>query len=155
MKTKEQIQNDVRNELNRESAMVGTDIRIIVNGNHITLEGIADSYAKKIETERAAMRVDGVTGVTNNIVLKISHQKSDEDIRKTVIRMITWNSCIDESRIDVKVSQGWVTLAGEVDYDYQKSKATFLTEDITGVAGVTNFISVVSSFEKAGGKLTA
>ncbi|MGZ3899577.1 MAG: BON domain-containing protein [Bacteroidia bacterium] len=155
MKTDNQIQAEINNELNRELAMIATEVKVSVKNGSVTLEGVAESYAKKIETQRAAFRIEGVISVTNNIVLKINHQPSDEDIKKTVIKMITWNSCIDENRINVEVLNGWVTLTGEVDYNYQKSKATFLTEDIMGVAGVTNRINIVTSYEKTADKLSA
>lgn len=155
MKTVSEIENGIRMELSQESSLVASCVEIIVEGGHVTLEGVADSYSKKIETERAARRVEGVTKVTNHIVLKIRGDRSDEDIHKTVLKMITWNSCIDESRIAVEVKDGWVTLTGEVDYDYQKSKASLLSEDIMGVVGVTNMINVLPSTERADGKLSA
>jgi osmotically-inducible protein OsmY len=155
MKTATDIEKEIQAELNQESSLVASDVKITVNGNHVTMEGVADSYSKKIETERVALRVDGVKKVTNNIVLKMQTHRSDEDIKKTVVKMITWNSCIDENRISVNVNEGWVTLSGEVDYDYQRSKATFLSEDIIGVAGVTNLISVVPAMVNMDGKLSA
>ncbi|MCW3075556.1 MAG: hypothetical protein JWO32_165 [Bacteroidetes bacterium] len=155
MKADLNIQQEIREELNREAAMVGSDIKILINNGEVILEGVADSYAKKIETERAARRVDGVKKVINNIVLKMSAIRSDADIKKTVLKVITWNSCIDENKIKVNVNNGVVTLEGEVDHDYQKSKAVFLTEDIVGVVSVINKIQVNPSFESAGRKLSA
>lgn len=155
MKTASDIEKEIRKELDQELAQVASDITIRVEKNHVTLEGVADSYAKKIETERVALRVNGVDSVTNNIILKIHDQRSDDDIKKTVLKMITWNSCIDETKINVSVKNGWVTLTGEVDYDYQKSKATLLSEDIMGVSGVTNLIHVIPTINRADGKLTA
>jgi osmotically-inducible protein OsmY len=155
MKTVSEIENEIRMELNQESSMVATDVNITVKNGHVTLDGVADSYAKKIETERVVLRVKGVHSVTNNIILKIHDQRSDNDIKKTVLKMITWNSCIDETRIQVEVKNGWVTLSGDVDYDYQKSKAALLSEDIMGVSGVTNLIHVMPNVGHSSGKLTA
>lgn len=155
MKTDLNIQQEIREELNREAAMVGSEIKILIKNGEVTLDGFADSYAKKIETERAVKRVDGVNHVINNIVLKMTATRSDLDIKKTVVKVITWNSCINEDKIKVNVNNGIVTLEGEVDHDYQKSKAAFLTEDIVGVVAVINKIHVNTSIDNTGRKLSA
>lgn len=155
MKTDLNIQQEIREELNREAAMVGSEIKILIKSGEVTLDGFADSYAKKIETERAVKRVDGVNHVINNIVLKMTATRSDLDIKKTVVKVITWNSCINEDKIKVNVNNGIVTLEGEVDHDYQKSKAAFLTEDIVGVVAVINKIHVNTSIDNTGRKLSA
>lgn len=155
MKTDLEIQNEVIDELNRESAIIACDLKVIVKNRCVTLEGIADSYGKKIETERAALRVSDVKDVTNKIVLKISGNRSDSDIKKTVMKVITWNSCIDENKIQVDVKNGRVTLSGEVQYEYQKTKANILTADIMGVVDVVNELTVSPVYENSEGKLSA
>jgi osmotically-inducible protein OsmY len=155
MKTDAQIQNEIINELNRESAMVASEYKVFVKNHEVVLEGVADSYAKKIETERAALRVSEVKSVSNNIVLKISTHRSDEDIKKTVMKVITWNSCIDENKINVEVNNGRVALSGEVEWEYQKTKASILTSDIMGVVDVTNNLHVISGSDSSERKLSA
>lgn len=142
MKTDLDIQNDVINELNREAAMVASNVNVIVNTGNVILEGVADSYSKKVETERAALRLSAVKSVTNNIILQISNQKSDADIKKSLLKVITWNTCIDETKINIAVKDGLVTLSGTVEYDYQKSKAAILAEGIAGIKDVNNLIKV-------------
>lgn len=145
MKTDLDIQNDVINELNREAAMVASNVNVIVNTGNVILEGVADSYSKKAETERAAQRVSAVKSVTNNITLQFSNQKSDSEIKKTLVKVISWNTCIDETKINVEVADGSVTLTGTVEFEYQRSKAAILAEGITGVKEVNNLIKVAAS----------
>lgn len=155
MKTDTQLQNEIINELNRESAMVAAECSVRVNRGEVVLEGIADSYAKKMETERAALRISDVKKVVNNVILKISSHRSDDDIKKTVLKVITWNSCINESKINVEVKGGCVTLTGEVEWEYQKTKAAILTSDISGVVDVKNELHVNSDYRSSETKLSA
>ncbi len=74
--------------------------------------------------------------------------KTDYEISKAVVDSIKWNSTIQEGRIEVTVKFGWVILSGTVDWQYQKSKAKLLAGDISGVAGVTNLITVCSPSEE-------
>ncbi len=74
--------------------------------------------------------------------------KTDYELLKAVVDSIKWNSTIQDGRIEVTVKHGWVTLSGTVDWQYQKSKAKLLAGDISGVAGVTNLITVCSPSEE-------
>lgn len=75
--------------------------------------------------------------------------RTDVEIKKAVVDSIKWNSTIQEDRITVRVRNGWVTLTGNVDWPYQKLKAKLLAGDCTGVAGVTDYITVISPSEKS------
>jgi osmotically-inducible protein OsmY len=144
MKTDAEIQADVKDEFRWEPKIADENIKVEVNDGHVKLSGVVDSYPKKIDAERAAMRVSGVYWVTNEIVVNVAEKRSDDEIREAAIRAITWNSNITKEQIDVNVDDGWVTLEGEVTWEYQKTKARNLTEDVAGVVGITNLISVVS-----------
>jgi osmotically-inducible protein OsmY len=152
MKTDREIKESVKHEILMEHRDCEDCILVEVNDGVVTLSGNVDSYPKKIDAERAAYRVSGVTGVENNIVVNISIERSDSEIKKTAMKGITWNSSIDENHIEVEVSNGWVTLKGEVEHEYQKTKARNIAEDIIGVRGVTNLIQIISDDDR---KLTA
>lgn len=145
MKTDEQIQQDIKAELQWESRLRGSDIQVRVHNGYVTLIGSTDSYPKKTYAEKAARRVSGVKAVVNELEVKISagSRRDDTDIKQAVENAITWNSAIDENKIIVTVNNGWVTLEGNVTWDYQRSKARLLAEDTVGVAGVTNLVSVL------------
>lgn len=147
MKKDPEIQRDVEDELNWEPSLAAAPISVKVKNGYVTLDGTVNSYMKKLSAERAAMRVYGVRSVTNNMDVKLldSFKRSDAELKEAVINTIKWNSAIDEDRVKVLVKDGWVTLEGTVEWDFQKSKAKNLAEDLTGVIGVTNNITVVTS----------
>jgi osmotically-inducible protein OsmY len=142
MRTDVEIKASVKHEIEFEHRDCVNDITVDVTAGNVTLSGVVDTYPKKIDAERAAYRVDEVQSVTNNIIVNISIERSDSEIKKTAVKGITWNSSIDENHIQVEVKDGWVTLRGEVEHEYQKTKARNIAEDIIGVRGVTNLIHV-------------
>jgi len=147
MKIDSEIEKEVIHELEWESRNNDLEIMVEVTDGSVTLSGIVDSYPKKIEAERAAMRVPGIIWVNNNIRVNILNKRSDADIKMAAINAIKWNTTIDENKINVNVEDGWITLEGKVAWEYQKSKARNLAEDVEGVIGVTNLISVVPSYK--------
>jgi osmotically-inducible protein OsmY len=70
--------------------------------------------------------------------------KTDAEIKRAVLSAIKWNSTIEEDQIVVRVNKGWITLEGQVQYEFQKTKAKNLAEDIIGAAGITNRITIAS-----------
>jgi osmotically-inducible protein OsmY len=116
----------------------GSEIHVDVSHGHVTLSGVVDSEAKKMEAEKTAVNLEKGDHVDN----KITVQRSDEDIKNAVAKAIRYNITIDYSRIHIDVDNAWVTLSGEVEYEYQKSKAKHLTMDVRGVKGVTDKLTV-------------
>jgi osmotically-inducible protein OsmY len=148
MRTDSEIQKDAEDELRWDARIKGNEIKVSVKSGHLTLSGNVDAYIKKIDAEKATMRVAGVISVSNELLIKIpeSHRRTDSEIEKTVLDAIKWNAAIEAGKIKVNAKDGWVTLEGTVEWEYQRSRARTLAEDITGVNGVTNLIEVVSTF---------
>jgi osmotically-inducible protein OsmY len=148
MKTDIEIRKDIMEELDWDAKINGSAINVDLKEGHVVLSGTVDSYPKKIRAEEAVRRIMGVKSVGNDlkVIIPTSSKRADAEIRRAVIDSIKWNSSIQENKIKVDVEDGWVTLTGSVDWQYQRSKARLLAEDITGVVGVTNLITVVSTF---------
>lgn len=146
MKTDEQIKADVEAELQWDSRLQESNILVEVTNGHLVLKGSVTAYPKKINAEKAVRRVAGVKSVENELEVLIpdGHKRTDKEIEEVVRNIIKWNSSIDESKIKVEVKDGWVTLDGEVEWEYQRSKARILAEDSMGVTGVTNLIKIGS-----------
>ena len=51
---------------------------------------------------------------------------------------------MQDNKIKVEVEKGWVTLEGEVEWEYQVSSAEKTIEGMVGVKGVINDIIVVA-----------
>jgi osmotically-inducible protein OsmY len=138
------IQRDLLAELKWEARVQPNEVGVIVQAGTVTLTGWVDSYAKKWAAERTAHRIRGVRGVANDIEVRLlsTIERTDTDIAKAASRALEWDSFVPMERIDVTVANGWVTLRGEVEWDYQKRAAERDLRQLSGVRGVTNLISV-------------
>jgi osmotically-inducible protein OsmY len=144
VKTDEELQREVLRELKFDASVQPNEIGVAVKDGIVTLTGRVDSYLKRWSAEEAAHRVKGVKAVVNEIEVKLpaSSERTDEDIAAAVVRALQWDAMIDPDRIDVTVSNGWVTLSGEVEWGFQRADAERVVRRITGVRGVSNLISV-------------
>jgi osmotically-inducible protein OsmY len=147
MKTDTEIKKDINAELKWDSRLNGSNVEVDVNGGHVILSGSVSSYPRKISAEESVRRIAGVKSVSNELKVSIPsiHFRTDSEIKKAILDTIKWNSSIAEDQIAVKVEDGQVELTGNVNWEYQRSKARLLAEDITGVVGVTNLINVKSN----------
>jgi osmotically-inducible protein OsmY len=147
MRTDNEIKEDVRDELIWEPSISSKEVFVDVKNGSVTLSGSVDTYSKKIAAQSAAERVSGVTRVTNNIEVKLAsiHRRSDSELEKTVKNVLEWNTTIPDDKVKVQVRDGWVTLDGSVEWDFQKRAATRVSEDLAGVKGVTNLIHLAAA----------
>ena len=120
------------------------EIGVSVKDGVVTLAGWVDSYTKKWAAEEAAHRVRGVKAVANDIEVRLrgSSQRTDADIAAAAVRALQWDAFLSADKIDVSVSKGWVTLKGQVEWQYQKQEAERVVRRLAGVTGVTNLIVV-------------
>lgn len=144
MKTDLEIQKDVMEELKWESFIKSSDIGVSVSNGVVTLSGFVDTFSKKRLAENVALRVGGVKAVAEDIVVKFStdNKITDTDIAQAVLNALRWNSIIPEEKIKVKVEDGWVTTKGEVDWTFEKSAIRLAIENIIGVKGLSNLVTI-------------
>jgi osmotically-inducible protein OsmY len=144
MKSTSDLQHDVHEELKWTMGAKSGEIGVAAHDGVVTLTGHVESYARKLNAERASKRVLGVKGVANDLVVKLPSDKErdDTDIAEAAVHALRWHTSVPEDRVTVTVRQGWVTLEGEVEWYYQKDSAYQTVRDLTGVKGVTNQITV-------------
>lgn len=146
MKTNEELQKDVMDELKWEPSLteVISQIGVLADDGVVTLSGRVNSYNQKISAEQAAQRVAGVKVVAEDIEVVIpgKNEKSDTDIAIAVKDALKWHSAVNEDLIEIKVENGWVYLDGSAEWDYQKKAAENAVKDIVGVVRVVNRISL-------------
>lgn len=144
MKTDAQLKKDVEDELAWEPAVDAAHIGVAVKDGVVTLTGHLETFAEKYVAERAVRRVAGVRAIAEEIDVKLSraHVRSDSDIAQAIEAAFDWHTLIPSDRIQVKVEQGWVTLTGEVNWDYQRRMAEQTVRPLTGVVGVTNSLTL-------------
>jgi len=147
MKSNAELQKDVQDAIKWEPLLSAAEIGVTVKDGVVTLTGTVDSYAKKTEAENAAKNVAGVKAVVEKIDIKFSGswaKKDDNEIATEVVNALRWNWQIPKDKIKVKVEKGWVTLDGELEWNYQKEAARDVVKHLLGVMGVSNLIAIKS-----------
>ena len=144
MKTDAQLQQDVNAELNWEPSVNAAQIGVQVRDSIVTLTGHVDSYGEKWNAERAAQRVCGVKALAVEIEVNLPAltQRNDADIARTVENALEWIVYLKKDSVKVMVEQGWVTLSGEVEWEYQRKTATAAMRYLMGVRGVSDQITI-------------
>ena len=136
------IREDVVYELKYDPKITSSDIAIAVKDGVVTLSGYVSSYWEKDAAEKAAKRVYGVKAVANDIHVKLSMVRTDPEIARDIVREFESNVGIPADKIKVTVKNGWVTLEGKVDWQYQMALAESSVKKLKGVLGVINNIKV-------------
>lgn len=146
MKNNAELQLKVQNAIQCEPLLNVAEIGIVAKDGVVYLTGVVDSYAKKTEAENAAKKVVGVKALVEKIEVKlpVSLVKSNAEIATEIVSALKSNWSVPEIKISVKVEDGWVTLEGELGWNYQKDAAKRAITYIDGVKGVTNNIRIKS-----------
>ena len=145
-----ELKKNVEAELNWEPSLNAAEIGVAVSGGIVTLTGHVSSYWQKFTAERAASRVAGVKAIANEIEVRLptSSERTDEDIARAAVNSLNWAVSVPADRIKVKVSKGWITLEGTVDWQYQRAAAENAVRYLIGVRGVSNLIEVKPQVSK-------
>lgn len=140
----DQIRREVEDELRYDPSLAEDDIAVSVRDGVVTLVGRVKSYLDKWRAERSATRVRGVRAVANELDIRLpsSSTRPDADIARAVADALDWNISVPKGRIKARVENGWVTLEGDVDWNFQKEAAERAVRTITGVKGVTSLVTV-------------
>ena len=143
-RTDEQIQQDILDELKWDARVQPNEIGVAVKNGVVTLTGWVDNFTKKWVAERAAHRVRGVTAVANDIEVRLPSdvERTDSDIAAAATRALEWNSLVPVEKLEVTVTKGWITLRGDVEWEYERREAERAVRRLSGVRGVTNLINV-------------
>lgn len=151
MKTNEELQKDVQEAIKWEPLLNAAEIGVTAKDGVITLTGVVNSYAKKLEAEDAAKNVSGVKAVVEKIEVKFegNAKKDDNEIADDILSAIKWNWEIPKNIVKVKVECGWVTLEGEVKWNFQKESVKKAIKNLDGVVGVTSLITIRSETKDA------
>lgn len=144
MKHDAQLKKDVLAELAWDPSINASHVGVVVEKGVVTLLGHLDSFAEKHAVERAVQRVPGVHTIAVELDVKLApaQQRSDADIALAAETVLKWQARVPADRIQVQVEQGWVTLRGEVEWDYQRQQAEKAVRALTGVLGLRNAISL-------------
>ncbi len=138
-----QISREVISEIRWDESVNSSQLGVTVNEGIVTLRGNVSRYAEKSMAEDAAQRVGGVRAVVNEIEVKLMgfYERTDEDIARAALCALEWNYSVPKG-IRVSVEKGWITLRGEVDWDYQRNAAKYSVSHLMGVFGVNDYMTI-------------
>ena len=144
MRSDSDIKRDVEDELRWDPDIDVTDVAVNVHDGVVTLTGFVRSYMQKLNAEVDAKRVAGVIGVANDIEVRLPSidERPDPEIARDAITQIKSELPYSWEKIRVIVKSGWLTLEGEVEWNYQRSRAEQAVLRVRGVKGVSNTIQV-------------
>lgn len=145
--TDSQLQQAVIDALKFEPSVNAAHLGVTAADGVVTLSGYVENYAEKINAEHTARNVRGVKAIAEEIEVRLPATKkhADDEIAKRALDILKWNVAVPTDHIHVKVEHGVVTLTGEVDWQYQKTRAEAEVRFLGGVVGVVNQIAIKAS----------
>ncbi|MFA6059153.1 MAG: BON domain-containing protein [Taibaiella sp.] len=151
MKSDKKIQQDVIAELQWEPVLNATEIGVAVKDGVVTLSGHVGSYTQKRQAETATKRVRDVKAVAIDLDVQLSTEdnSNDTEIGTAIVDAFRWNTLVPDEKIKAKVENGWITLEGEVEWQYQKEAAYNAVNFLRGIKGVSNLIMVKPAISKS------
>ena len=138
------LRQDIIDELDFEPSIDAADIGVAVENGIVTLTGHVATYAQKLTVEDVVRRVKGVRGIAEEIEVRPfgTNRTADDEIAKRAVNTINWHTSVPNNAVQVKVEEGWVTLTGKVEWQYQRTAAAEAVRDLAGVIGVSNQIAI-------------
>ena len=142
--TDAQIHKNVLDELTFEPSIDASNIGLAVNEGIVTLTGSVTNFSEKWAAEYVVKRVHGVKGVAEEITVNLfpGQAITDSEIALAARRALEWDSNVPEDRVQIQVETGWVTLEGELDWQFQRQAAHDVVAHLQGVKGVSNDINI-------------
>ena len=144
MKTNVHLQRDVLDELEWDPSIDAAQVGITAKDGIVTLSGHVPVYAEKHVAEEAAKRVHGVRAVANEIQVRPTeaHVRDDEDVAAAAVHALEWDARIRDEQLQVTVEEGWITVEGRVEHQFQKAAVDHAVRHLAGARGLTNGIVV-------------
>lgn len=144
MKTDAALQRDVIAELSWDPAVDATAIGVAVKDGVVTLTGHLNTFAEKHAAARAVRRLAGVKAIALEIDVKLApdHRRSDTDLATSAEQALKWNTLIPADAVKLTVDRGWITLRGDVEWDYQRRAIEKAVRPLMGVVGISNEITL-------------
>lgn len=140
----DQLQKSVLAELNWEPSITSAHIGVAAQDGTVTLTGHVESFGQKHAAEMATGRVKGVKAVAEEIEVRLPFEvnRDDTDIATAASNRLAWDTGTPRDQIEIKVEKGWITLSGQVGWNFQKEAAAREVRNLMGVIGVTNQITI-------------
>lgn len=138
------LRQHILDEFDWEPALDGAHIGVVVEDGVVTLTGYVRSYAERAIAEDVVGRIRGVKAVAQELQVRLAHnqQRDDDQIARRALKIIAWDTTVPADQVKVRVEKGWITLSGDVEWNFQKEGAEAAVRKLSGVMGVKNQIVV-------------
>ena len=138
------LRKAIMEELEFQPQIDAASIGVAVENGVVTLTGHVSSYVQKISAERAVKGVKGVRAVAEEIQVRLHKNAgtADDTIAARALSIINWSADVPANAVKVIVQNGWITLEGEVDWQYQKEAVEKAVRKLSGVLGVDNLLTL-------------
>lgn len=145
MKTDSQLQRDVEDELRDDPRIYDSEIGVAVKNGVVTLGGTVKSFAQRAAAEHAVERLSGVRALADDLRVKLpgAIDLSDTDLAHRAAEALKWDVEVPDTKIRARVEKGWITLDGDVQWQYERQAANRAVRFLSGVLGVTNHIKIL------------
>jgi len=139
-----QLRQNIIDEFEFDPSFNGEHVGVVVDKSVVTLSGHVESYAQKLAVIAAARRVKGVHTIAENIEVRYPYQgkTADDQIAQRASDILNWDVLVPKDSVDVLVHDGFVTLSGTVDWQYQRVAAEDDMRKLSGIVCVTNMIKI-------------
>jgi osmotically-inducible protein OsmY len=143
------LRQTILDELEFEPSVNAAHIGVAVNNGVVTLSGHVSSYAEKVAAEQAVKRVKGVQAIAEEIDVRYADDKktADDEIATRAVNILRWSAMVPAGSVLVKVQDGWVSLSGQVGWQFQRTAAEAQIRRLSGVKGMTNTITIKPSVQ--------
>jgi osmotically-inducible protein OsmY len=150
-RTDRQLQQNVLSALDWDPSIDATDIGVTVDNGIVTLRGDVRTFAEKAAAERVTVGVYGVKAIANDVNVRVIHDgtRTDADIAAAAVNALRWSAMVPKDKVNVTVSNGLVTLKGEVEWNFQRDSAVRAVRDLLGVIGVSNLVTLRPQVKEA------
>jgi osmotically-inducible protein OsmY len=144
MRTDSEIKRDVEDELKYDADIESSDIGVSVKNSVVSLTGFVGSYREKLRAEEDAKRINGVMALANDLEVRLpsTDSRPDPEIARDVVAQLKLELPFSHEKIKTVVKNGWVTLEGDVEWNYQRERAESAALRVKGVLGITNHVNI-------------
>ena len=120
------------------------EIAVSADGGMVMLRGTVERLSQRRAAIQDAKKIDGVYEVDDQLKVNLvgADRRQDDEIRGVALQALIWDTDVPSYSVDVKVEDGWITLKGDVRYQFESDAAYDDVASLYGVYGVTNEIKV-------------
>lgn len=138
------LRQDIIDEFEFDPSFDGEHVGVAVERNVVTLSGHVNSYTEKLAAIAAARRVKGVHAIAESIEVRYPYESktADDQIAQRASDLLNWDVLVPNDLVNVLVHDGYVTLSGTVDWQYQRTAAEDDMRKLSGIVSVTNMIKI-------------